>query len=231
LGVALLGEKKKRIKIMIFVGLGLIIFSLYFTFSYAAWIAVLVGVFFLAVFAYKKEKRKLVFSVFFLALIALGLFFFQTGGEKLDNLISFERSSLQSRLMVWDSAVKIIKNNLIFGIGPGLFQNYYLEYQKYFNIPYLEWAVPQPHNLFLAWWLQAGIFGLFGFIWLIFLFFNNLWQFFKKTKQPLIIISLMAVMIYILVHGLVDTTFWKNDLALLFWLTTALGYKATRLSD
>ena len=24
-------------------------------------------------------------------------------------------------------------------------------------------------------------------------------------------------MIYILVHGLVDTTYWRNDLAFLFW--------------
>ena len=27
------------------------------------------------------------------------------------------------------------------------------EYQKHFP-PYLEWAVPQPHNLYLAFWLQ-----------------------------------------------------------------------------
>lgn len=30
-------------------------------------------------------------------------------------------------------------------------------------------------------------------------------------------------MIYALVHGLVDTTYWKNDLALMFWLIIGGG--------
>jgi len=34
---------------------------------------------------------------------------------------------------------------------------------------------------------------------------------------------------YILIHGLVDTTYWKNDLSIIFWLVIVLGYKANRL--
>jgi len=30
-------------------------------------------------------------------------------------------------------------------------------------------------------------------------------------------------MIYILLHGLIDTTYFKNDLAVVFWLAVALG--------
>ncbi|MEK7598133.1 MAG: hypothetical protein AAB487_00145, partial [Patescibacteria group bacterium] len=29
----------------------------------------------------------------------------------------------------------------------------------------------------------------------------------------------MAIMFYILLHGLVDTTYFKNDLAVIFWLS------------
>ena len=152
-------------------------------------------------------------------------------------------------------AIKILKDHWLIGIGPGLFQPYYLDYQKYFP-PYLEWAVPQPHNLFLAWWLQAGLLGLIGFLWLVIKFFkqtasivrHHLFPTLSSTeergqnelttptvspsrvregeskkgwvfaiKQPLTIFS-MAVIIYFLVHGLVDATFWKNDLALIFWV-------------
>ena len=28
-------------------------------------------------------------------------------------------------------------------------------------------------------------------------------------------------MIYILIHGLVDTTYWRNDLAVVFWMIIA----------
>ncbi|TSC53324.1 MAG: hypothetical protein LiPW39_336 [Parcubacteria group bacterium LiPW_39] len=41
----------------------------------------------------------------------------------------------------------------------------------------------------------------------------------------------MAVMVYILVHGLLDTTYWKNDLALIFWAIIALSYRAARRLD
>jgi len=130
--------------------------------------------------------------------------------------------------MVWSAAGKILADNWLLGIGPGMFQQYYLEYQKYFPVPYLEWAVPQPHNLFLAFWLQAGILGLIGFIWLIINFFRRLFNFFINQKSPLAL-SLMAIMVYILAHGLLDTTYWKNDLSLIFWTIIASGYIADRL--
>ncbi len=45
---------------------------------------------------------------------------------------------------------------------------------------------------------------------------------------------LISLMIYILVHGLVDTTYWKNDLALMFWLIIGLGlitFEMSRLAS
>jgi O-antigen ligase len=169
----------------------------------------------------------------------LALVYSQIGSEKLNNLLNSDRSSWQSRLMVWRSALKIGWDNWFFGVGPGMFQKYYLDYQKYFP-PYLEWAVPQPQNIFLAFWLQTGLVGLIGFFWLIINFFRRVLRLLKKQKpsyakasegrEPLAL-ALMAVMIYILVHGLLDATFWKNDLALIFLTIAALGYKAVRLSD
>jgi len=122
--------------------------------------------------------------------------------------------------MVWQAALKILNNNFILGIGPGMFQEYYLDYQKYFS-PYLEWAAPQPHNIFLAFWLQCGIFGLAGFLWLLIRFFKTGFKLSAIGHRSLVI-GLMAVMVYILVHGLVDATYWKNDLSVIFWLTVVL---------
>lgn len=129
-----------------------------------------------------------------------------------------ERSSLSSRVTIWQSAGTILKDNWVLGIGPGTFQEKYLEYQKYFP-PYLEWASPQPHNIFLAFWLQTGIIGLIGFLWLIFIFFKNVWQ---NKKDGIVFLS-GVLMIYTLAHGIIDTTYWRNDLAIMFWMIILLS--------
>jgi len=97
-----------------------------------------------------------------------------------------------------------------------MFQKYYLDYQVNFA-PYPEWSVPQPHNIFLAFWLQAGLLGLVGFFWLLI-------SFFKKIEPKQILSSiLIGTMIYILIHGMVDTTYWKNDLSIIFWLIISIA--------
>jgi O-antigen ligase len=110
----------------------------------------------------------------------------------------------------------MIKNHWLIGIGPGNYQEKYLDYQKYYP-PYLEWAVPHPHNLYLAFWLYGGIAGLIGFLSLIFLWFKGILPKIKSGPDWTALVSL-GIMAYILTHGLIDTTYFKNDLAVIFWL-------------
>jgi len=215
---------KKIIKFFLFAAHCSLLVVLYLTYSYGAWIGLIASLFFLFVFQ-KLGFRNLVsnwkpgFCIFLL--IVASFFAFQINSQKFQGMIDFSYPSLSSRLAIWQSAWEIIKDQPFNGIGPGLFQEYYLKYQVTLE-PYLEWAVPQPHNLFLAFWLQTGLLGLLGFIWLLFRFF--------RIKINSLAIILMATMICVLIHGLVDTTYWKNDLAVVFWLIIALNYKAIRLS-
>jgi O-antigen ligase len=166
-----------------------------------------------------SPKQKLLALVSILTIFLI-FFIFENNSEKLNSLLQLdERSSLNSRLMIWKSALKILSDNWLWGIGPGNFQIKYLEYQKYFPL-YLEWAVPQPHNLFLAFWLQTGLIGFLGFILLIINFFC---QIIKRIlprndsychKYSLII---LAIILCTLINGLFDTPYWKNDLSLIFW--------------
>jgi O-antigen ligase len=123
--------------------------------------------------------------------------------------------------MLWQAALRIGTDNFFLGIGPGMFQKHYLDYQKYF-IPYLEWAVPQPHNILLAFWIQNGVFGVVGFVLLVFWFFKN-GILRKNAGNRGLYALLMLIMVYFLAHGLVDTTYWKNDLSLVFWLIIFLA--------
>jgi len=126
-------------------------------------------------------------------------------------------SSLEARLLIWQKAIEIFKKSPILGIGPGTFENYFP--------PYPIWGVPQPHNIFLAFLLQTGIIGFAGFILILIWFFKNA---FRKVRKNLLAeifildLLLISVMTYILTHGLVDTTYWKNDLSAIFWFLIAL---------
>ncbi len=133
-----------------------------------------------------------------------------------------ERSSLASRFMIWQSATKILLDNPLYGIGPGNFQAKYLAYQKYFP-PYLEWAVPEPHNLYLAFWLQTGLLGFIGFILLVLLVLKSL-AFKTKQKNALLAWTLLGIFVALLMHGLIDTPYWKNDLAFVFWILCEIAF-------
>ncbi|MBU4030744.1 O-antigen ligase family protein [Patescibacteria group bacterium] len=210
---------KKIIKFFLFAAHCSLLVVLYLTYSYGAWIGLIASLFFLL--ATIKKQKKIFYLIGIMFLIVASFFAFQINSQKFQGMIDFSYPSLSSRFVIWQSAWEIIKDQPFNGIGPGLFQEYYLKYQVTLE-PYLEWAVPQPHNLFLAFWLQTGLLGLLGFIWLLFRFF--------RIKINSLAIILMATMICVLIHGLVDTTYWKNDLAVVFWLIIALNYKAIRLS-
>jgi O-antigen ligase len=199
-------------------GGSLIGINLYFTQSFGAWLALAIALTIIFWMKYKEStKKKYFFAIFIVTIILISL----ASLSKLKNIKNLgERSSLASREIIWRSAGRMIEDNPFFGIGPGNFQNKYLEYQKYFP-PYLEWSVPQPHNIYLTFWLESGLTGLVGFVWILILFFRDNIKTVRRTSNRDMGILFLAIVIYILVHGLVDTTYWRNDLALVFWMIIA----------
>ncbi len=135
-----------------------------------------------------------------------------------------DRSSFASRIMIWQSTRAILADNLIFGVGPGNFQNQYLNYQKKFP-PYLEWAVPHPHNTFLTFWISGGILALIGFLFLMFWIIKNISPTFNSSfsisnfqKTPYLVLYTL----YFIIHSSIDTLYFKNDLSVLFWFSVSL---------
>ena len=156
-------------------------------------------------------------GLFFMATFFITLFL-----SRIDYSPFVAPSSFDSRLVIYQVGTKIIRDNLFTGIGASNFQNVYLENQKYF-LPYPQWAVPHPHNLFLIFLMETGILGFAGFVLLLFKMRDSFLQF--KTKEDFLIGS---VVIYFLLHGLVDAPFWKNDLAVIFWLFVFLSFSISK---
>src|SRR3989344_2473438 len=200
-------------------GILLLLIVLFLTKSFGAWLA-LAAAAITALFIWRKSFNPKVILPGGLILSLIFGFIFRE--ELAGFLLNPERSSWASRFQIWSAALAILKDNPLLGIGLGTFQEYYLAYQKYFS-PYLEWAVPQPHNLILAFWLQTGMIGLIGFLWLVINFFARFYKIVKTIPHQSLQhgagrAAIVCAVVMVLVQGSVDTTIWKNDLATLFFI-------------
>jgi len=222
--------KKRIYRLALSAAIGLMAVAVYLTCSYGAFLGLLAALIFWGLFLLKRKKSfGWAAPVFLVVVLFLAL---QAPTDKFQGFLDLSYPSLKSRLAIWQSALEIAKDHSLVGIGPGMFQAYYLAYQPRFE-PYPEWAAPQPHNLWLAFWLQTGLIGLVGFIWLLIGFFRKTAQYLGSNKKEIRFLGLIlgGAMLVVLIHGLVDTTYWKNDLAVLFWLVIALGLKTPSALD
>lgn len=220
-------SKKRLFRSVCFVVFILLAVTLFFTHSYGVWISLVLAVLFVVFFEKTAISwRKKLATVTVLAVLCGSFILSESGSEKWQAVASFqERSSLASRVTIWQAAIRIIAERPFLGIGIGRFQEVYLTYQPHFP-PYLEWAVPQPHNLYLALWLQTGLVGLLGFLFLV-----GAWMVRMMVigvapiagASQSVCVLLVALLILILVTGLVDTPFFKTDLAFVFWYCIAFG--------
>lgn len=229
-------DRERKIVEKVFFGVSLMLhlIVLYFTHSYGVWAGTLVGAT-LLLFRFiprtwedQRKRKMIVLTGATIIVVGLGVLFLEQDSEKWQALVQYdERSSLSSRVMIWEASVKMLSHHPILGIGIGRFQEMYLEYQKYFP-PYLEWAVPFPHNLYLALWLQTGLLGLFGFGLLVsrlfFLLVSNSFRGEASQKQRKADLVLALLVLY-LVYGLTDTPYFKIDQAFTFCLLVALGWR------
>jgi O-antigen ligase len=141
----------------------------------------------------------------------------QVGTAKFKDFLVFDRQSSSSvRIQVWTVALDEIKENPVLGIGLGGFENVYEK--KAVEIlgaePY-EKTMLHPHNLLFSSWLNAGILGLISICWLV---VSVLLALRKKDRMAVVFIAMFLV---IFIHGIVDQPFWKNDLALIWWMVVA----------
>lgn len=120
-----------------------------------------------------------------------------------------EKSAV-SRLSLISTGWSEIKVHPILGSGLLGFSN---NWDLYNTDPGLAHH-PTPHNLYIALWIDTGLLGLVSFLGLC---FYAIWQGIRH-RQNLLRFGLALAMVAILAHGLVDTPYFKNDLAMLFWL-------------
>lgn len=215
---ALITASSLKEKIFWFLGMGIIMFSLWATHAYGAFGALFLASGCFVLLACTVKQRRFWVSMLFLGLMVWSVSEFRS--EKWQSLVTLDgRSALSSRIMIWQVAGKMLHDSFPWGIGPGNFQTVYLEYQRFFT-PYLEWAVPHPHNLALFFLLEGGMIGFLGFSSTLYFgwrHFRLIWVKSVSLAEKKKSVLLLALLILYMGMGLVDTPYPKSDLALAVW--------------
>ena len=151
-------------------------------------------------------------------LIALLVVIIPYSRNKLLELTSGTDPSQQNRLVLWRAAQDMLKKSPIYGVGLMGFHEYYRHY------PLGPDRVVQnyPHNFFLNFWLETGLVGMVAMLGLLYLFYKNVRGLLHQNRWRFLALASAAGMGVVLLHGLVDVSYFKNDLAVLFWLIYAL---------
>jgi len=161
-----------------------------------------------------KSRGKIVLSIIgsaaIVAILFLNFFPFPQIKEK---LLLNDWSGIV-RKTVWSETWEMLQNAPIFGVGLSGHQTAIIPYH---NAKWMEIFL-YPHNIILNFWAETGILGLIGFIIIIIGFYKQL-----LSQKSEIGIYLFLSMTILLIHGLVDVPYFKNDLSILFWILIGMA--------
>jgi len=131
--------------------------------------------------------------------------------------------SIGLRQMIWASALAMIRDNPVFGVG--LDQFYYQYAPRYVNpAAWGERFTSHPHNLFLDFWTRLGIMGLAWIVWTLSILATIAargWRAKNGEGRRLLFAAVIAAAAAT-VHGLVDNFYFLIDLAFIWWFLLAL---------
>ncbi|PJA47009.1 hypothetical protein CO172_03250 [Candidatus Uhrbacteria bacterium CG_4_9_14_3_um_filter_36_7] len=195
--------------------------AIFFSKTEAAWGAVVGTILFSSWFIRDLRKITIPFAIIcaivLLSLPALHVPFFQK--------ITFQDYSGTVRLKQWEETVELLKNHWLFGAGLSGYPTKVIPYHTHPEIEIFQY----PHNIILNIWTELGLVGLAAFILLM---AQVLALFIESTKYPLqerwISIICFSVLLEIMIHGLVDVPYFKNDLAMLTMGILAIFYLNTK---
>lgn len=214
--MSLLKAQTKLDKLFLAASVVMMAIALYFTKSYGAWLAVIGACALCSFFTFQGRKRWLLVPAVTLLLV-FGLYLDQRYSEKFQFALDTEEENVigsgEERLNIWNVSKDLLEQRPFWGVGPGQFQKSFTQQApstlgREVSRQEINHAL-HPHNTFLMFWLSNGFLGLLSFVLLVVVWLLPL----SREWRWL----LTAPLLYYLAHGLIDTFYWKNDLAYSFW--------------
>jgi putative inorganic carbon (HCO3(-)) transporter len=207
---------------------------LFFTDSRGAWLAMmgLITVMFCLLYWWWRDYLPRFWRIWLLPLVfgmATGLLIVTILGVEsirlrfLSIFAGSEDSSNSFRQFVWRTVQKIINDYPLLGIGPG---------NEAFNTIYPRYMDPRypalsAYSIYLEHLVEMGYLGLCGFLALVgaalyrgWASLNNLRQ--RRASRGLWTIAAISAIVGLLVHGIVDTVWYRPSVHTLWWLMLSL---------
>ncbi len=125
------------------------------------------------------------------------------------NRLLFREWSGEVRVIMWKETVTMLKDRPVFGAGLAA---YPATIKPYHKATWME-IFQYPHDILLNLWSETGILGIIAFGWILWR-----WAWGRKGVRAWGLRTSLPVITALLVHGLVDVPYFKNDLAIVFWM-------------
>lgn len=202
--------------------LGVVIFSLLaivLSFSRGAILGIIASVIFFGFFSRYKKWIWLILVLCILITLAIPQF-----RSVIINVATFNDVSTDVRMVMWEGTWNLLKDRPLLGAGLAGFPTVYDQYRLIKHTELLLY----PHNIVFNFWVELGLAGLVIFLWIIIKFFKkgislrSKYLLLDYNYSSNLALALMGAMIAMLIYGMVDVPYFKNDLSVLFWLIVGL---------
>ena len=206
--------------------LGIVVFgllSLLFVVSRGGLVAIAAAAVF---FGILSAYRKWIFMT-----LALGLFLVVVIPQTRAIVVEIIRgtdASTDVRYVLWQGTAKLLLDRPIVGAGLGGFPALYEQYRLIKHTEFLLY----PHNIILNAWVELGLAGAALFCWFLIDASRRAFRIVQSDLTPFgrqLVYGTLAALLVIVVHGIVDVPYFKNDLAIQFWFLLSLIPIAGRL--
>ena len=134
--------------------------------------------------------------------------------------LSSPQNTLVGRFHLWAAAFQMLSHHVLFGAGLAGFP---VLIAPYWNPTHSD-RFTYPHNILLNFWTETGLLGVVAFGGILAAAIFCAWRGWRAAAPEwrAIHLGVLLAMVAVIVHGLVDVPYWKNDLALEFWTLIGL---------
>lgn len=218
LSISLFGLSKMKLKYKILISIStiIVILSTIGSFARTAWVGLIGGIFIFGFLGILLKSKKIIITIFIISLVIIVIITtFPDIRQRIISIITDLKFSARSEL--WRGAFEMIKDNKFFGVGAGMFQKYFLQYQ-----PKIIDAYGHPHNDFLAIYLRSGLLGFIGYMLMYIFYFIKMISLskflYKENKLYFsIVLGLMVSIFAFLIAGWGQNYFTDSENAMLLW--------------
>jgi O-antigen ligase len=121
----------------------------------------------------------------------------------------------ESRIELWQMAIRAFKENPVLGVGPGQFVDY--THETGMNNSKLG-----AHNTYLQILAEGGILGSIPILALLIVILRRSYLMAKRSLDP-VQVAIWVGLLAAIIHNAMDSLFWTQHFQVLFWLLSAIS--------